>query len=338
MNKIIYVRHQERSGNRVFQYLAAGAIANRVAGAEVRGYDLDIFNVRDPRLEEPLHGRILDVEAGHDLNVGRLAHYLNSDLFDAISLKCWGMRLEYMPTPAVARDLLFRQRRPGGGAPIGPDEILLHVRAGGEFTSNPHPDYPLLPVSYYAAAISLSGKKPVFIGQVDYERYRDKLMSAFPGARFIQPADPLSDFKTIMSAPQIVCSVSSFCWLAAWMALDAKQIIMPVYGLFDPRQRPDVDLIPHNDPRFSFLALDREEWRGSAQQMKALEDDRSVWRLSPSQARELKAEIAFRTESVAGRWSATRPTRHRNLLINRLKRALIRLGGLTRSRKAVPAG
>ena len=46
-------------------------------------------------------------------------------------------------------------------------------------------------------------------------------------------------------------SVSTFAWLAAWLS-KAVQIHLPVCGLFNPMQVPDVDLLPITDPRYTF--------------------------------------------------------------------------------------
>ena len=53
-------------------------------------------------------------------------------------------------------------------------------------------------------------------------------------------------------------SISSFSWLAAWLSEKALSIHMPIYGLFEPRNRQTF-LLPVDDPRWRFYAIDVPE-------------------------------------------------------------------------------
>jgi hypothetical protein len=129
--------------------------------------------------------------------------------------------------------------------------LLISIR-GGEVLEAPHPSYVLIPVSFYVQIVSETRLKPVFVGQLTPSPYLDELKAAFPSARYIDSQGVLADFQTIRKARNIVLSVSTFSWLAAWLS-EAEQVIMPLSGLFNPMQSTDIDLAPVSDPRFRFF-------------------------------------------------------------------------------------
>jgi hypothetical protein len=153
---------------------------------------------------------------------------------------------------------------------LGEDEIAVHVRAGDLFDRNPHRDYPPVPVGFYDQLIAESGLRPVFFGQLDEGRYVSALRDRFPGARFLPLTSAVEDFTRLMLSRNIVCSMSSFCWLASWLSPHAQRIVLPISGLFDPTQRSDVDLLPHADRRYAFYRLRQDAWTGSASQLERL--------------------------------------------------------------------
>jgi hypothetical protein len=91
----------------------------------------------------------------------------------------------------------------------------------------------------------------VFLGQLGPGEYFDTLRNAFPGAEFVPARDPMLDFTVLRRSSNIVLSVSTFAWLAAWLS-EASQIHLAVNGLLNPMQLPDVDLLPFADERFRF--------------------------------------------------------------------------------------
>ncbi|MFM1784139.1 MAG: hypothetical protein RLZZ579_416 [Actinomycetota bacterium] len=46
--------------------------------------------------------------------------------------------------------------------------------------------------------------------------------------------------------------MSSFSWMAGWSSSRNKRLHMPVAGLFNPLQRPDVSLVAGDEKRFAF--------------------------------------------------------------------------------------
>ncbi|MDX2297693.1 MULTISPECIES: hypothetical protein, partial [Streptomyces] len=59
------------------------------------------------------------------------------------------------------------------------------------------------------------------------------------------------DFARLRASRHLVPAISTFSWLAAWLS-EAQTVFLPVLGLFNPRQAPEVDLLPLDDPRFRF--------------------------------------------------------------------------------------
>jgi hypothetical protein len=271
--KIIRVDHRNQSANRVFQYLLALRLAELVEGARVVGYDLDIFGVRDEAPAPPPGARPLRIEAGHNINLGRLAWLMNSGVADDVTLWLYGMRMEYLPDPAGVRKLL--QLDDAGPAD---DCLYLHVR-GGDILQGVHPDYFPLPIAHYREVIAASGLRPVFLGQIDDSAYCRALRASFPEAEFMPAADPLSDFRTLMRGRHVAMAISSFSWLASWISPVAEQIFQPVAGLFHPMQRSDVDLLPLDDPRYRFRAIPPRKWAAGADEFTALLEapDRGAW-------------------------------------------------------------
>jgi len=61
------------------------------------------------------------------------------------------------------------------------------------------------------------------------------------------------DFETIRQSRNVVIGVSTYSWLAAWLSQSLDNIYLTVSGLFNPIQKPSVDLLPFGDPRFKFF-------------------------------------------------------------------------------------
>ena len=113
------------------------------------------------------------------------------------------------------------------------------------------PDYVLVPIDFYADLLAQTGLKPVFCGQLETTPYLKLLKKRFPQARYVPSRGAVADFEFLRASRNILPSVSSFAWLAAWLST-AERIFMPVLGVLHPLQVPSVNLLPLDDPRFSF--------------------------------------------------------------------------------------
>jgi hypothetical protein len=143
---------------------------------------------------------------------------------------------------------------------------VVSVRSN-EILTGLHRDYNLVPVSYIRRIVAHSGLRPVFSGQTHPNFYTDALRASFPQARFLAGNHWLDDFQTLRNARNIVLSVSSFAWLAAWFSQTAERIYMPLLGIYNPAQRPDIDLLPLDDLRYVFEEMPVEPFTASDEQM-----------------------------------------------------------------------
>lgn len=320
MGKSIIIKHQDRSGNQIFQYLFARTLQSLVPGSRVSNYAVPMLGLVDPESSKPVSGRSLEIDAGHDVNLTRLAYLMNSDIVDALTLRLYGMRMEYLPDPHVARKLLGLED--AMELSCGDDSLLIPVRAEDLFTGR-HTDYVPLPISYYRKIIDQHGLKPVFMGQLGSSLYCDGLRSAFPHAEFRAPASPLDDFRTMMAAPNIAIAVSSFAWLAAWLSPNAIKILLPVYGLFNPAQRPDVDLLPHDDLRYQFYEMPEMKWSATSAQIRRLLTEEVVaHQLTADAVIDLKLSSTFAGGLLSGVERAKAPLKRRRRIYRCVRRVL----------------
>jgi len=78
-----------------------------------------------------------------------------------------------------------------------------------------------------------------------------KLLEMYPGE--VLSNGPIKDLKFVMAAKKIIMTVSTFCWVAAWLS-DADKIYFPIgspYPLFDKEN--DRRLIVTDDQRYVYI-------------------------------------------------------------------------------------
>lgn len=260
----LHVKKRGRLGNQMFQYMLARTIASKVPGLVITGVSLPEWGVKTPRRQSD-DDRILRVAGPHWLepSPGQIISLLNTRQINDVVYGMFGMRMEYYTLPRASYRAMFGMDRPAFS--FSDNELVIHVRAGDVLRGR-HASYAPLPVGYYRARIAESGKRPVFIGEIHGEHfYHRALREAFPEAVFMPSDTPAADFLKLMSARHIVASTSSFCWLASWFS-EAETIAFPVAGIQNPEQRPDIDLIPRDDPRYRFFSFPALKWSASEEQ------------------------------------------------------------------------
>ena len=100
----------------------------------------------------------------------------------------------------------------------------------------------------------------------------------FPQAEFRPSAGALADFELIRRSANIVLSVSTFSWLAAWLSA-ASLIVAPMTGFLNPFQDRDVDLVPVDDPRYRWVLFPINYAAPVAMLEEAHGPMRGLWRL-----------------------------------------------------------
>ena len=263
MRKKLYLE-PANPGNLMFRLMFAEHVRRQVPGAVITGASLPEWGIllADDRPKNPVK-----VGAGNRFDVPGLIKMLNDPDCDGAVLSNFGLRLKFFERNRNHFTQLFQTTT--GGQVTEPDELVIHVRAGDILTGL-HEDYSPVPIAYYRRLVESTGLKPVFNGQTRGSYYSDALRKAFPNARFLSGNHWIDDFQTTRNVENIVIGVSSFIWLGAWLSETAKQIYMPQLGLFNPQQRPDVDLAPKGDPRYIFEQFPVEKFKGTKEQIMRL--------------------------------------------------------------------
>jgi hypothetical protein len=147
--------------------------------------------------------------------------------------------------------------------------LVINLRLGDIFKKNPHKDYNLVPHTFYKKVIHQSGLKPVFMGQTQDNMVIDSLKTNFKEAIFMESINNIySDFQLLKNSKNKCLAVSSFSYLAGYLGDDDTSIHMPLLGLFNPRQRPDINLIDKTDIRFTYYDdFEVEHWNMSDSQL-----------------------------------------------------------------------
>ena len=129
-----------------------------------------------------------------------------------------------------------------------------------------HKDYRPVPLAFYERLIAETGLQPVFLGQLGEDVYSTELRKRFPTATFVPSMGVMEDFEALRAARHLVASASTFSWIACWLST-AHTIHLPILGLYHPRRRSDIDLLPLADPRYRFHLLTADPWTGSKSEM-----------------------------------------------------------------------
>ena len=252
-------------GNQMLQLIYAISLQDQVPDLEIFGYDMPLWGLSNlaPMGWPPLTPSLRLRETDGD---GIVPLFLSGTLRRAkvrdIPLRC----TQFSP-PARFYDVF--PINPDSKAVTGPDELLINVR-GAEILRSTHSDYGPIPVDWYRKLIADTGLSPVFLGQLGEDYYSDLLRRSFPNARFVASQGALADFDAIRLAEHIAVSVSTFSWLAAWFS-QAKTIHLPLLGILNPVQRPDIWMLPTQDARYHFHRFPIRRWAATSAQISGLE-------------------------------------------------------------------
>lgn len=272
-------------GNQMLQLIFAVSLQDQVPDLQIFGYDMPVWNLS---------------------NVGRLGwkHLTPSvrlretdgiglvDLFKSGSLRRAKVQDVPLRCTLFAPPARFQSMFPlpfDVKPSTRDDELLIHVR-GGDILAASNPNYGPIPIDWYRHLIDTSGLSPVFLGQLGNDYYSDLLRASFPRARFAEPQGVLADFAAIRQARHIAISVSTFGWLASWLSM-AQSIHVPVYGIFNPAQRPDIWMLPLSDPRYRFYKFPIRTWSASPAQIAELSADFPVEELSLNSISDLSGQM-----------------------------------------------
>jgi hypothetical protein len=301
----LFLRPHGNLGNKMMQIMTAERLRQDVHGLTYSGYNIPYWNLKSGRIRNnrPPLPRIRT----QDIDINAVKMMMAEGELPLSVLRCIVLQSDFWGDPDYFRSffpsLVIPSQR------TNDDELLINVR-GAEILKARSTVYGPIPVAYYERIIAETGLKPVFLGQLGNDYNTKLLQSRFPNARFVKSQGVLEDFEAIRGARNIVVSLSSFSWLAAWLS-KADTIHMPLLGLFNPSQRPDISLAPAKDARYKFSHFPVREWVGSHAQIEDLakSDPSEVINTERLQALQAEAkarrkeqrEAAFQALSVRAR-------------------------------------
>jgi len=245
---VFHVDPHGRLANQMIQCMVALNFVDQVGDGRISNVNLPAWSIHHPALDSP--GPVAFEQREQHVDLPVLAARVRDGEIRRVEWSGYGQRMEnFLPRERYRSVFVSPFPTPMG---FGPQYLVCPVRAE-DILNGGTPDYVLTPVEFYRDIVEMTGLTPVFIGQTHPNAYLDRLRSAFPTAIFREPQnDPLIDFETIRQSRHVVAGVSTFTWLAAWLSDSIETIHMTVSGLFNPRQRRTVDLLPFGDPRYLF--------------------------------------------------------------------------------------
>jgi len=261
MSSVLKITPIGNLGNQMLQLILARSIAEKVPETKVVGYDIPEWGLQSPIPTNHLENKL--TLKGQYVDIDMVITLLKHNIISVIDLSALGFQLDYYLPPSAYEKLFPLKSIPT--QVYGDDVLLINVR-GAEILGNTHPDYGPIPLAFYRQLIKETGLRPVFMGQIASDDYSQAIRQWFPDAEVIPSRGAMTDFATIRRAKNIVISVSTFSWLAAWLS-DAKSIHLPLLGIFNPKQRPDINLLPIKDSRYLFYDFPVRYWVCHARQV-----------------------------------------------------------------------
>lgn len=314
----LILRPHGRLGNHILQWVTAQTLAARVPGLALSNYRLPEFGLVD---QGALRRHFfLPSVFNQDSDLDLIADLMRQGDMPLARLYCMVLQADAWGDPERFRRLLPAAPVPAD-ATAGSDEILLNVRAD-EILKARHKDYGPIPLGFYTSVLRETGLKPVFMGQLGQNHYSDLLRKSFPNARFLPSRGVMADFNALRQARHLALSVSTFSWVAGWLS-QAESLHLPVLGMFNPAQRPDVALLPREDQRFHYYGFGLRRWTATEEQIAALNDPRPAPVLTADQVETLRqdattARTSARAEDAARLVKAARKSRPLIPLLSKL--------------------
>lgn len=146
--------------------------------------------------------------------------------------------------------------------------LVINIRLEDIATQNHviHPNYPVIPFSFHRYILQKTGLKPVFLGQLDDGLISTQLRKTFKDAIFVPSRGIIQDFECLRRSKNLSIAVSTFSFLTAFLSDKNTNVYVPLYGLYNHRDRPDLDYIV-NDPRFHYYEFPQINWKFTDQQI-----------------------------------------------------------------------
>ena len=245
---VVEISSMGNIGNRAIQFLAASKIVEEIGRGKITGYHMEEFGYSaiENSFNCPPHQEI-KITPDELFNIDQIKSIVNFQNIKKIRFWHYGQRMEYLPNLEKCRNLISKQTE--YFPKLEKNDLLINIR-GGEILEGVD-FYPFIPYSFYKQILAKTRLNPVFMGQTDHPAVRSELKRHFPAAKIYGSLGVQHDFDFIRSADNIVISVSTFSWLAAYLS-EAQNIYMVMAGLFNINHMKNIDLLPVNDARYHF--------------------------------------------------------------------------------------
>ncbi len=235
-------------GNLMIKYLTGLRLRRLFPQIVLSNFTMEYWGIFAPPIEQSEGDNPVELTADQHVDASRIEYLVRNNLTGRINWTGYGQRMENLGPLEFARQTF------GGNDSLGrkfdKDFLVCPVRAG-EILDARHWGYTLIPIDFYRDIAEKTGLKLAFVGQTEPNVYTDELRRRFPDAVFLPSMGPLADFQTVRRSENILVSISTFAWLASWLS-NARKIVLPVYGLFNPEQFPEINLLPLDDCRYEF--------------------------------------------------------------------------------------
>jgi hypothetical protein len=281
MKNIIYVNYLSRFANNIFQYALAHIIRDLTGGEiffspscvirsgkshdlpaeEIRIEDIPLYLITDSknilekkewsgkfREDEKEALRKTGICFGEDILKFKKDTLLISDSYNGEPIILSGYYQDYRyykGRKSFVSGLLRRLSQYPLEITPGKNDIVLNYR-GTDLA------WAQMPLNYYRWILDKEQFDKLWIVTEDPNHKTVlRLLDRYPGE--VLSNGPINDLKFVMSAKKIIMTVSTFCWMAAWLS-DADRIYFPLgspYPLFDKEN--DRRLIVIDDHRYVYV-------------------------------------------------------------------------------------
>lgn len=294
------IRPLGNMGNQMLQYMFALSVRDRAGELEIFGQDIPFWNIKAP-VPADFSSSPLILRGHQYIDATQVAHWIRAGKIRDCELHGLGFQMSNYGHHERYAAVFNAETVDAAG--YGPEYVVFNVR-GAEILDRKHRDYGPVPLSFIDQVIETTGAKPVFMGQLGDDFYSWKLRERYAGSIFQQSRGALIDFEVLRRSHQIAVAVSTFSWVAAWLS-KAQVIHVPLCGILNPQQRPDIDLLPENDERYRFYDCIPHRWTASAEDIEYLWAPRQHRQLDAAHIRQLKT-AARRKTAVARMWRSLR--------------------------------
>ena len=245
---IFHVVRQGHIGNQMFQYLVAKKLQKFVPDMRISNVVMPDWGIDFEEIKQ--RGRIFDYSVEQYFPFRIFTELFSRNAVDCVQYSGFGQRIENIPHREEAKEYFRRTDVSVKG--YSSEHLVINIR-GGEVLDGRHPGYVLAPIDFYQNIVILTGLRPVFMGQVEENRYCEALKKAFPSAIFIPSQGAINDFELIRRSVNVIPAVSTFSWLACWLSETVNSVFMPMTGIFNSLHYREHDFTPTDDQRFRFF-------------------------------------------------------------------------------------